>query len=364
MKFSRRTFLKSLAAISATPLITGNFSNIYGMHTIRLTKGPGNKWPGRVVVNYNKTAAIGLKVNQSIVNKMIDDSIELLTNQKSIGAAWKAIFPESLSINSKIAIKINILNSGNPAPHPFSVMAIAEGLQQMQFDGKSYPAANITIYDGNNFNSMESAGYTAERFPGVNRIKDKAQRYRDGVDKLGYAKSLHDCDFLINVFSPIGHSDTFGGFTLGFKSHFGSYSPSYVDNAQPYMRDINCKGPIFKKTVLSICSGIFGMNEGNGPAGGKDDYLTYSKKMDPTSKNNNPTTIIMSTDPISCEFQAIKMMRMNKNKPYSIPYLPNYLKASGGVSGNLWPVYNIGIIDENAMDVRKIVNNHIVTESF
>lgn len=356
MHFTRRSFLKSAALVSALPFIGGNIFKIIGAPIIALTKGPGNKWPGRVVVNFNKAAATGLKVDEMVVKKMVDDSIKLLTNQKSIGAAWKTVFPYSLTVQSKIAIKINILNSGNPAPHPYSVMAITEGLQQMDLNGNKFPAANITIYDGNNLNSMDSAGFTAARFPAINRIKDKSQVLGDGVNDLGYVQALHDCTFLINVFSPIGHIPEFGGFTLGFKSHYGSYKPTHVDHPQPYMRDINCQGPIFNKSVLSICSGIFGMNEGNGPAGGMDDYSMYSKRIDPTSTNDKPTTIIMSTDPISCEFQAIKMMRLNNGKSYAIADLPDYLKASGGIGGALTPIYNIGVIDERLMDVRRIVN--------
>lgn len=361
MPLTRRLFLKSAAAISVLPFVGGDIFKILSAPPIALTKGSGNKWPGRVVINFNKAAATGLKVNEMVVKRMVDDSIKLLTNQTSIGAAWKAVFPDSLTIQSKIAIKINILNSGNSAPHPYSVMAITEGLQQMNFGGNKFPAANITIYDGNNLNSMDSAGFTAARFPNINRIKDKAQIWGDGVNDLGYVQALHDCNFLINIFSPIGHIPEFGGFALGFKSHYGSYLPVRVEHAQPYMRDINCIGPIFIKTVLSICSGIFGMNEGNGPAGGIDDYSVYSKKIDPSSTNNKPTTIIMSTDPISCEFQAIKMMRLNKGKSYAIADLPDYLRVSAGIGGALSPVYNIGIIDERLMDVRKIVNGNKVS---
>jgi hypothetical protein len=361
MPLTRRSFLKSAAAISALPFIGQNIFEIIGAPNIALTKGPGNKWPGRVVVNFNKAAAAGLDVNEMIVKKMVDDSIKSLTNQKSIGAAWKAVFPDSLTVHSKIAIKINILNPGNPAPHPYSVMTVAEGLQRMTFNKNKFPAANITIYDGNNMNSMNSAGFTEARFPNIKRVKDTSQVWGDGVDNLGYVHSLHDCNFLINVFSPIGHLKEFGGFDLGFKSQYGSYSPVHVDHPQAYMRDINCKGPIFNKTVLSICSGIFGMNENNGPSGGMDDYSVYSKKIDPSSTNNKPTTIIMSTDPISCEFQSIKMMRLNNGKSYAIADLPDYLKASGGIGGALSPVYNVGVIDERLMDVRRIVNEIIIS---
>lgn len=372
MSVTRRSFLKGSAASAAVSMIGGSALKAIGAENayMALDAGPGNKWPGRVVVNFDKSAITGTTtVNETIVKKMVDDAIKLLTGETTVGASWKAVFPSSLTAQSKIAIKIVILNNGNPAPHPFSVMGIVEGLQQMDFNGTKFAAANITIYDMNNSNSPDSAGYTAARFPNINLVKDSAQAYGDGaMNSRKYAKTLHDSDFLINVFSPRGHN-TGSTFTLGFKSHFGTYenAPGLHNNAAANLRDINCVGPVFKKNVLSVCSGIFGMSEGNGPMGGADNYSQYSQKMDSTSTCKSPTTIIMSTDPVSCDMQAMKMMRLN-NVPggklltsYATADLPDYLKASGGVSGTLSPVYNIGIIEESQMDVRKIINGQIST---
>ena len=123
---------------------------------------------------------------------------------------------------------------------------------------------------------------------------------------------------------------------------------------------MNCTGPIFKKTVLSACIGIVANNEGNGPLKPPDDFSTYLKTIDPTSTSKCPTTIIMSTDPITCEMQTIKMMRLNKNPAgkFGVSDMPNYLKASAGVSGALsGTVYNIGVMDESKMDIRYIIND-------
>jgi hypothetical protein len=329
-----------------------------------LAKGPGNKWEGRVVVNFNKEAATGVTANETVIKKMVDASILLLTGETSVGVAWKSIFPSTLTASSKIAIKINILNNGNPCPHPFSVAAICEGLQQMNFGGNKFAATNITIYDRNNSNSFDSAGYTTTRLPNIKMSKDSKGSSTDGaIDSSTnvaekYSVTLGAADFLINVFSPRGHGSAAESFTLGFKSHYGTYDAKYHDTkTPPFLRDINCTGPVYNKTVLSVCSGIFGMNEGHGPTGGKDDYSTYSKSIDASSTNVNPTTIIMSTDPVSCEMQAIKMMRINGNKSYALNNLPKYLRASAGISGALsGTTYNIGIIDESKMDVRKIIN--------
>lgn len=118
---------------------------------------------------------------------------------------------------------------------------------------------------------------------------------------------------------------------------------------------MNCTGPVFNKTVLTICCGLFGIDEGKGPFGGVSDFSTYVKSIDPNSKEKNPNTFIISTDPVSCETQAIKILRVNKRRPYIIDSLPEYLKSSAGIKSSLSPVYNIGIIDEKLMDIRKII---------
>jgi hypothetical protein len=375
MSISRRSFLKGSAATAAISMVGGSALNILGAETATtaLAKGPGNKWEGRVVVNFNKNATDGATANESVIKQMVNDAILLLSDQTTIGEAWKAIFPSTLTAQSKIAIKINILNNSNPAPHPFSVMAITEGLQQMDFNGTKFPATNITIYDMNNSSSMSSAGYTAARFPNIKLVKDSmGSGYTDGAidstitsaSREQYATTLHNSDFLINVFSPRGHQPYAEKFSLGFKSHYGTYSAKYhvADQTSRFLRDINCTGPVFNKTVLSVCSGIFGLWEGTGPTGDAQDYSTYSKSMDTTSTNANPTTIIMSTDPVSCDMQAIKMMRINKALAYATTNLPKYLRASGGITGALTDtIYNIGIIEESAMDVRKIINGTAVT---
>jgi hypothetical protein len=181
---------------------------------------------------------------------------------------------------------------------------------------------------------------------------------------------LKDADFLINVFSPRGHTFPPEGsqFTLGFKSHIGTYASEYKgegpalhENLVQNLRDMNCTGPVYKKNVLSVCSGIFGMNEGHGPGGSADPFLNYAKTMDSsiTSKSASSTTILMSTDPISIEMQAIKILRLNKSPAggYAIADMPPYLKSAAGISDALpGTTYNIGIIDESKMELRRIIN--------
>jgi hypothetical protein len=237
----------------------------------------------------------------------------------------------------------------------------------MDFNGTKFPQANITIYDMNNglpaAGNLATAGYKAANFPGISIVTDTPVNGGDGaLNNKTYAASLKNADFLINVFSPRGHTQPPKGsqFTLGFKSHFGTYSdpePTLHPNLPQNLADINCAGVVFNKTVLSICSGIYGMNEGHGPSGNADIFTTYAQSIDKTSTNQCPTTILMSTDPISAEMQAIKIMRINNKGAYTVADMPPYLQASAGmiVSG-FSSAYNIGIIDESQMNIRKMVN--------
>jgi hypothetical protein len=374
MKVSRRSFLKSSAAAGAAVVATGGLVENVLASAPALTPGPGNKWPGRVAINFNKDAVTRSGSNATAVPatiaKMVDDTIMLLTGESTIGAAWKAVFPSSLTAQSKIAIKVNTLNSGTPAPHWSSVKAITDGLQLMDFSGTIFPAANITIYEAVG-NKLSAAGYSSTNFGSTIKIANDTSNLVAGGDgalsNRTYAGTLKDAAFLINVFSPRGHNIG-STFTLGFKSHFGTYSnPTGLHGsaAATNLRDINCVGPVFNKTVLSVCSGIFGMNESNGPTGSAADYTNYAKTMDSTA-TLCPTTIMMSTDPVSIEMQAIKMMRLNKSPagPYGIADMSTYLRASGGVTGALTgTTYNIGQIDETKMEIRRILNDLVMVEN-
>jgi hypothetical protein len=377
MALSRRSFLKNTSAASAAAaLSTGLVNSVFGASAPVLSQGPGNKWPGRVVINFNKAAAtltpagVGT-TDTATVKTMVDESIMKLTDQTTVGAAWKAVFPASLSATSKIAIKIPLgCADQTVAPHWSLVQAITEGLQLMDFSGTKFPAANITIYDMNCSNKLSTYGYstgTAGHFPNVKIVFDSyGSGYTDGARNLQYAKSLNAANFLINVFRPGGHSYFGAGFTLGFKNHYGTYAPDHGIQAtqtppSEYLRDINCTGVVFNKNVLSVCAGIFGAEENSGtPSSQAINYYKYAKGIDSTITATTvpPTTIIMSTDPVTAEMQTIKMMRLNQTTPkITSADMPKYLKASGGITGVLSDVTcNIGIIEESKMDIRIIKN--------
>ena len=371
MKISRRSFLKDSAAATAALSVPAGIAGTILYEDVSakaLAVGPGNKWPGRVVINFNKNAVTMNGANATavpvVIREMVNASILRLTGETTIGAAWKAVFPASLTAASTISIKVPLgCANSTIAPHWSSVRAITDGLQEMEFNGNKFPAANITIYDMRCRNNLANYGYTSETFPGVKIVYDSmGSGYTDGARNQQYAQSLRNT-FLINVFRPGGHGPAYGGFTLGFKNHYGSYEVDHNEStASGYLRDINGTGVVFNKNVLSVCIGIFGAQEASGSPGSPSmPYFNYASSIDNTITNTSvpPTTIIMSTDPVTAEMQTIKMMRLNK-KPaggYGVKDMPKYLLASAGVTGALPDAsLNFGVIDETKMEIRRIIN--------
>jgi hypothetical protein len=310
----------------------------------------------------------------------------LLTGKEDVGEAWKSVFPDTLSLTSKIAVKVVCYNPYKVGLNWQTVKGVTEGLQKMMINGTKFPAANITIYElttSPTTNAFTVAGYTATNFPGITISTDKSKKIKTGDGALNdreYATTLKEADFLINCFNARGHAygDSDGKFTCGFKSHFGTYTDPNGMHGNPAgsgvsknIRELTCIGPVFKKHVLSVCGAIFASNEGNGPGGirGTDDLMpedfsTYVKSIDTGAGVKNPSTIIMSTDPASIEMQAIKILRINKSKAYAPANLPAYLQSAAGVDKTgFTPTYNIGIIDESKMTIYKMVNDVAITTS-
>jgi uncharacterized protein (DUF362 family) len=245
--------------------------------------------------------------------------------------------------------------------HPYLVKAIVDGLKLMDFGGTPFPAANIYIYDKHDY--WLTCGYTAAEFPNVHiTFQDHWSNpqgqnvHGDGaLNNRGYSDSLFTCDYLINVPVLKGHGSEYGSVTLGFKNHYGTYlDPSDLHtNTHQNVRDINCTGPVYNKTVLTILSAIFGIEYGN--SGTPSAWGRYVGTIDAAAGTTSPSTIVMSTDPVTAEFQSIKIKRVQGNSAYTTASMPDYLKASAGVT-SITPLYNIGTLAEASQTVGKIIN--------
>jgi hypothetical protein len=351
MKVSRRDFLKTSAAGAAAATMSGGIIAEAIGSTAASKASDLNKWPGRVVVNFNKNALTGTPAEQTAVRKkMVDDAICRLTDQTEVGTAWKAIFPatgsKALTATSKIAIKIPFGCSARLAlPHIDHVRAMVDGLRLMDLNGTKF-TGTITIYECKtamcNF-QPSNFDYTNESTGATVVYHTSMQNFGDGWGGRAYAPTLNAANFLINVFTPRGHNGNY--VTLGFKNHFGTYDPTSGHTLS--LEGINNSGPVYSKTVLCMCSAIYANAPGNGPNQAPTNYNTYAKQMDASATGSGANTLILTTDPVSAEAQAFKIMRMNMNQsvdPNTWPSSLQYLKNSA----------SMGVI--NPTDVRTIIN--------
>ncbi len=318
---SRRTFLKASTGAAALSTLAPVILSLSASKIVA-SPSPLNKWPGRVVINYNNTHSAGTNngsdSDKTILMKMVDDAIKQLTGQTTVGEAWKSLFP-TLTASTKIALKVNFNYNQEVPPHPFVVAGITEGLKLMPLDNGTFPAGNIYMYESQGGGSFDGAGYTSDLFPSpINRIAQDSLNTHDddpGAGDRAYADTLYNCQYLINVPGIRGHGSEYGSVTMGFKSHFGTYSPNHSGNFPEYHRDINCTGPVYNKTVLTVFGGIYALNQGHGPGGSADNFSTYAKTMDPSTGSTRADTIIMSTDPVALNFRPSRYKKLTVKVP-------------------------------------------------
>lgn len=343
-KISRRSFLKkssiSIAAASSLPLISAK--SICAKYPLY------NKWPGRSVLNFNEDAvAIGSPV-YSVIKQMMDESIKMLTDQTTATAGWEAIFPEQITTSDKIAIKVN---ASYTLKNTMEVIkAVAEGLASML--GGTFPASNITIYDHGGPTSLnfQSIYNLSSNIPGI-----KSSNGRDGrsqrdpaAGNRNYPDCLNEAKYLIDLPVMKTHQQSWSGrLSLCFKGHIGTYQSGHSGFDSGDLIELR-SGVVKDKCVLCIIDAIKGTKSGyNGSA---QSFPTWTETISPGTSQTDPSTIILSTDPVSTEHVGRNVFRIDMDNP-TYGSGSNDIVAAGENAG-------FGIGDENdpAWDYREIVN--------
>lgn len=261
----RRTFLKILS-------FTGIAGLAYPRHVISSVLSPLGK--SRVVVVKDDAATEGLSVNSTTIQSMVEAGIKSLAQQEDLNNAWKTILP-GVNQNSVIAIKVNCINGALPT-HPQVTYAVANTLQQMDFDGTAYPENNIIIFDRRNWELESNGGYT------LNTSNSGIRCFGTNSSGVGYSSRLYDvhgsnqrlsrivtdmADYLINISVLKNHGGA--GVTLCMKNHYGTCNdPGAIhgNNCDPFVPVLNTLAPIKEKQKLNICDALLGVKAG-GPGG-------------------------------------------------------------------------------------------------
>jgi len=300
-----------------------------------------------VVQCYHEQATTGNTINEPVVQLMVDESIKALAGLSSVGEAWKTIFP-GITDTSVIGIKVNCVNNQLPS-HAHVVRCIAAGLAQMDLGGTLFKKNNIIVWDRTN-NEMTSCGYTL--YTGSD--PDTMRVFGTNQSGVGYdsgtplnvngvsenpSKILSQlCDYLIDLAVLKTHSG--GTVTLGLKNHYGSVHsptslqhsggcPQSIPSLNQQIRDVITPNNIQK---LFIIDGLFGIYSG-GPGG---------------APNFNPKVIIMSRDPVACDYQGQNVINAERQRRSLTPVSATHITNAA------LPPYSLGTTEINLIEINNV----------
>ena len=292
----------------------------------------------KVVVVKDETVLSGNRINQDVVQVMVDAAIKKLTGINNIGEAWKSLFPD-IKQTSVISIKVNCINR-YLSSHPEVAYSIINGLTRMQLAGNSFPENNIIIWDRSN-GELRNAGYSINtRASGVKCFGTNESGVGYSSDQFNVAGSnqrlsriLTDmCDYMINLSVLKNHGTA--GVTLSMKNHYGSCDrPGSIHSGHcdPYIPALNSLAPIRDKQVVNICDAIQGIISG-GPSGNPQVTLK---------------SIIISEDPVAHDYIASQILKANGCNTLS---RATHLETAAAAP------YNLGTNEPNQIDLVEIDN--------
>ena len=258
-------------------------------------------------------------VDQALVNSMVDVGVTSLLGLpvNAVAQAWKLLLPGYVH-GSRVALKINLNNSGNCSSSTTAIDAIAQPINAVVSGliQAGVRAQDICVYDAIRY--FPDRLYEQLVFKTVN-IHDMGCRgtvttwlSSDPTSIIKFAPpdgepplvklcdTLINADYLINM--PILKAHSWSGVTLGFKNHFGStnnpggmhahISTSYVDiNTYNGLVDLFSNPHIRNKTCITIGDAIYG-SRGD---------LASPPQPWTTFQNRSPCSLFFATDPVAVD---------------------------------------------------------------
>ncbi len=266
----------------------------------------------RIVIANHPEAVTGIRLNQEIVQKIVDAGIMQYTGQKTVADAWASVLP-SLSAKDIVTIKVNCINS-SLSTHPEFVDAIVTGLVSA-----GVTENNIIIWDRTN-HELISAGYkynignTGVRCFGTN---EKGWGYDKQVklsnQNVRLSKILMNTTHLINA--PVLKDHGTSGITISMKNHYGSVdNPENLHGGEcdPYIAELNNVPDIKTKTRIIVLDALLGIFRG-GPIA--PPQFVYN-------------SVIFGQDPVALDYTGWTILRDERQKNGQNLPLPRQIKTA------------------------------------
>ena len=248
---SRRQFLAQIGGVATGAAV----ACITPLGCVASPRGNGTSGP-RVAIARDEALTRGeVAEHCDLLGKLLDASMQKLTNTPDAAAAWRKLFKPG----NRIGIKVNTLGLST---QPAVVDAIVAGLRQAKV-----PAGNIIIWDRFDV-ELASAGFKLNKSgSGVRCRGTDADRigggYQPEIETSGRIGSCFSrivaerVDVLISV--PVLKDHNLAGVSLGMKNFFGAiHNPNkYHDqNCDPYVADVVSHRFIRPKWKLTVCDGV------------------------------------------------------------------------------------------------------------
>lgn len=276
------------------------------------------------------TGWYGEWVDQGVVNQMLERGLVELTGVGSVDGAWATLLP-GYSLGKKIAIKVNLNNSGSCADSDNVIDALIEPVNALigSLVQGGVQAADVWVYDASRWiparfyerRENEQARYIdrfgcADQTATFNHVHSSLKvsfSHPGMVTDRWLTDLLYHASYLINM--PILKRHSTHPVTLGFKNHFGSLDNlggAGDDNPHPYIdpRDdrysanfsplveINANANIAEKTVLTVGDALFGASSvGATPAS----WATFG--------GSAPNSLLLSRDRVAIDCVMCDLLR-------------------------------------------------------
>lgn len=305
---SRRKFLKQLAAGTIGMTLADHISPTFA--SVPFPQGISKSKV--VLIKHSNVIDAEGKVNQALIQEMIDKGITSFSGKNTLKDAWSQFF----STEDLVSLKVNTLGvsslEGTDLLQHFTGVsdAILNGLKEINIPDKNlliwersdeelvnggYPIqreeGNMRVMGTREFRKGENEGFNPELFP----VGEKTTRVHSFITDLSTS--------YINI--PVLKSHGIAGITASLKNHYGSIDNPrefHENNAtNPGIPEINAIPVIRDKQKLIIADALLGVFDG-GPGWNRDKIWPFGG-------------LIFGTDPVAVDtvmFQILEEKRLKE----------------------------------------------------